>query len=243
MNHSVVKNIRVPLFTLIELLVVIAIIAILAAMLLPTLGAARDKGKSIACLSQMKQIGLAVRMYSDSFDNWSVCTFWGDDDAAGENSYYNYLVRSGCSGSNKLFLCPAEKNQAISRENMSIGLNYQTFGDRPGSSSSEVPIKLQAIEKMAKPSKLIYFADSTPENYLSGAGRGARRIRNEAFPNTPSATYPVFYRHAKRANFLHFDGHAGIAQAAEINPTYPSADRTEYWLPKQKSTGLTNIFW
>src|SRR5436305_12014720 len=62
-------------FTLVELLTVIAIISLLAALLFPVFAAARGKAREITCVSNLRQIGMAIRMYSQDYDElypWAV---------------------------------------------------------------------------------------------------------------------------------------------------------------------------
>ena len=72
MKKNPVSEFHYVFFTLIELLVVIAIIAILATMLLPTLSKAREAARKVSCANQEKQIGLAIQMYRDEYDDYYV---------------------------------------------------------------------------------------------------------------------------------------------------------------------------
>lgn len=111
-------------FTLIELLVVVAIISILAALLLPTLGRARDSARRISCVANLRQLGIAMQLYAgDNNDSFPIG--YTTDEIYNSPMYYHWPYRirpyittqaktdyggqdPGCVTS--VFRCPAKKN-------------------------------------------------------------------------------------------------------------------------------------
>ena len=117
------KHTQKKAFTLIELLVVIAIIAILAAMLLPALAAAKKKAQKISCVNNIKQVGLAFRIWGgDNQDKYPQATSYSSGGAsenvrhgvtaAGKlNPIQVFMVMSNELSTPKVTYCPSESYQ------------------------------------------------------------------------------------------------------------------------------------
>jgi prepilin-type N-terminal cleavage/methylation domain-containing protein/prepilin-type processing-associated H-X9-DG protein len=225
---------REAAFTLIELLVVIAIIAILAAMLLPALSRAKAQGQSARCKSNLRQLGIALRMYVDDthvypfgafgYTNW--LQSWFDN----LSPYYRV------NWTNRSYHCPTY-NGAIS-DGVRFGpasgsYSYNTIGTGMNHSGNGAPylgLGLRQLfindgrtlwppileSQIETPSEMFAIADARvfAVQGVSPPAQGSPWMDAMAYVQPDPSAELQPYRHGKGSNFVYCDGHIGLVNRA-----------------------------
>ncbi len=146
-------------FTLIELLVVIAIIAILAAMLLPALSKAREKARQTSCVSNCKQLGLALTMYTGDYNDMLPCGLHlRSGETPPQTSVFWFALLIGSNGylsDKNAAICPSANIAKTSMDGRGYGCTITTL---PGSATASAAYL--SLNTFPRPSYTSSFADA-----------------------------------------------------------------------------------
>ena len=211
-KNSMTKSRAGKFFTLIELLVVIAIIAILAAMLLPALSSARASAKAVSCISNLKEINLAMVTYSDDNDDW-ICPSCMYRNSESEYWYKRLAPRDNPDAWKKVLVCPAE---ATKFAYCHYATNPVVMGDYP---QTGIYNKIHKRHIYPNPSAVKLIADNARQNstifrYLSEISY--RHGTGEQTWRSPEA----------RTNMHYLDGHAQTVTVREVAAPYDCSENS-----------------
>lgn len=202
-------------FTMLELLCVIIIIIILAAILLPALHQARQRTRTLVCMSTMRQMGVATVTYA--YDNKLVLPMPNSDDCDERYNWYNALDRY-LSVSNTTPNSVAERNHAPVKhdpiwasfpedeqdDNRSIKMNFYL---KFWGGVTDAHISWLRVDRVrCEPSNTIMYVDGRAMDLVDGS----RRTEAKKFGATPGLV-GVRHRQWRGANVVLFDGHVETA--------------------------------
>ncbi|NUN92357.1 MAG: DUF1559 domain-containing protein [Verrucomicrobiae bacterium] len=187
-------------FTLIELLVVIAIIAILAAMLLPSLASTRERARATACLNNLKQIGLAFRIYSDEWNGDLPKTqYWSAAPNDPVTAGWMPTVLPHLANNREVFKCPSGKHV-----------------NGPGGTFVDYCANIALLGA--------YAGNWSRENQFARQSETSLVMDGYAETRPPQTNFGLLYdefRHGGGLNVVYLDGHAAWRRAPV---PFPSAD-------------------
>jgi prepilin-type N-terminal cleavage/methylation domain-containing protein/prepilin-type processing-associated H-X9-DG protein len=210
-------------FTLIELLTVIAIIGILAAIIIPTVGAVRAKAKAVQCTSRLREWGGAVRLYAN--DNKGRMPLLIDVGSNKANAYYNNYLPKGHDGvtagsidpSEYFSVCPSiDRTGMVSDNSTRRYYNFLVPGGAKTADATQAKqlfggdkaVSYVTVESIKNPSRLFLMLEVKP----GGSGDTVRGDNYVGTLNTYvkeimiNTTDPKLIRHNGRINVLFADG-------------------------------------
>jgi len=218
---------RTRAFTLIELLVVIAIIAILAAMMLPALARAKDSARGAQCLSQMRQIGLAVRLYVDDHEDQlprSQHSAFSHGQLPWGRAIAPQLGRTEQTWSNLLsgvYHCPADRRT----QPWSYGQNVYFELNPDNDDYVGNPQTWRRVAMIPHPSGTILQAEMSAGGPMTET---ADHIMAHFWVTLQDASDVDRLRHKGRSNYNFVDGHAA---ARGLHTTFDPCKQLDMWNP------------